>query len=115
MLVRCITKEDSQSFRDYQVQQTKLGVEPLLGQHATKEAVLQVMNSVALIHIADAERGEIALAPSFRSPYRIPKKEHYLLTMSDISKVQVPAKLVVLGCCHNARGLSEAEGAVVGI
>ena len=46
----------------------KLGVQPLLGQRATKEAVLQAMNSVALIHIAahgDAERGQIALAPSY--------------------------------------------------
>ena len=45
----------------------KLGVEPLLGEQATKQAVLEAMSSVALIHIAahgDAERGEIALAPS---------------------------------------------------
>ena len=93
----------------------KLGVEPLLGQQMTKEAVLQVMNSVALIHIAahgDAERGAIALAPSFRIPNGIPKEEEYLLTMRDISKVQVRAKLVVLSCCHSARGQTKAEGAV---
>ena len=44
-----------------------LGVEPLLGPQATKQAVLQAMDSVALIHLAangDSERGEIALAPS---------------------------------------------------
>ena len=77
------------------------------------------MNSVALIHIAahgDAERGEIALAPSpaFRIEYPngIPKEGLYLLTMSDISKVQLRAKLVVLSCCHSARGLTKAEGAV---
>ena len=93
----------------------KLGVEPLLGQQATKEAVLQAMNSVALIHIAahgDAERGEIALAPSFRIPNGIPQEGLYLLTMSDISKIQLRAKLVVLSCCHSARGLTKAEGAV---
>ena len=70
----------------------KLGVEPLLGQQATKEAVLQAMNSVALIHIAaqgDAERGEISLAPSFRIPNGIPQEGLYLLRMSDISKVQL--------------------------
>ena len=53
----------------------KLDVEPLLGQQATKEAVLQAINSVALIHIAahgEAERGEIALAPSFRIPTGVP-------------------------------------------
>ena len=93
----------------------KLGVEPLLGQQATKEAVLQAMNSVALIHIAahgDAKRGEIALAPSFRIPNGIPQEDVYLLTMSDISKIQVRAKLVVLSCSHSARGLTKAEGAV---
>ncbi|XP_078366934.1 uncharacterized protein LOC144650965 [Oculina patagonica] len=95
----------------------KLGVKPLLGQQATKQAVLEVMNSVCLIHFAahgDAERGEIALAPAFRIPKMIPQEEHYLLTMSDISKVQLRAKLVVLSCCHSARGQIRAEG-VVGI
>ena len=93
----------------------KLGVEPLLGQKATKLAVLQAMKSVALIHIAahgDAERGEIALAPSFRIPNGIPQEGLYLLTMSDISKVQLRAKLVVLSCCHSAHGQTKAEGAV---
>ena len=93
----------------------KLGVEPLLGQQATKEAVLQAMNSVALIHIAahgDAKRGEIALTPSFCIPNGIPQEDVYLLTMSDISKIQVRAKLVVLSCSHSARGLTKAEGAV---
>ena len=93
----------------------KLGVEPLLGEQATKQAVLQAMNSVALIHIGahgDAEKGEIALAPSFRIPNGIPQEGLYLLTMSDISKVQLRAKLVVLSCCHSAHGLTKAEGAV---
>ena len=93
----------------------KLGVEPLTGQKATKQAVLEAMKSVALIHIAahgDAERGAIALAPSFRIPNGIPQEGLYLLTMSDISKVQVRAKLVVLSCCHSARGQTKAEGAV---
>ena len=93
----------------------KLGVEPLLGQQATKEAVLQAMNSVALIHIAahgDVERGAIALAPSFRIPNEIPQEGLYLLTMSDISRIKLRAKLVVLSCCHSARGQTKAEGAV---
>jgi len=93
----------------------KLGVEPLLGEQATKQAVLKAMDSVALIHIAahgDAEKGEIALAPSFRIPNGIPQEGLYLLTMSDISKIQLRAKLVVLSCCHSARGQTKAEGAV---
>ncbi|KAL9950954.1 hypothetical protein ACROYT_G043531 [Oculina patagonica] len=95
----------------------KLGVKPLLGKQATKQAVLQVLNSMSLIHIAahgDAERGEIALAPALRTLNRIPQEEDYLLTMSDISKVQLRAKLVVLSCCHSGRGQIRAEG-VVGI
>ena len=94
----------------------KLGIEPLLGRQATKEAVLKAMNSVALIHIAahgDSESGAIALAPSFRIPNGIPQEGLYLLTMTDISKVRLRAKLVVLSCCHSARGQkTQAEGAV---
>ena len=93
----------------------KLGVEPLLGEQATKQAVLRGMNSVALIHIAahgDSERGTIALAPSLRIPNGIPQEGLYLLTMSDISRIRVRAKLVVLSCCHSARGQATAEGTV---
>ena len=93
-----------------------LGVRPLLGEHATKQAVLQAINSVSLIHIAahgNAERGEIALSPN-RTTDNTPQEENYLLTMSDISQAQVRAKLVVLSCCHSGRGQTGAEG-VVGI
>jgi len=95
----------------------KLGVKPLLGQQATKQAVLQAINSVSLIHFAahgNSESGEIALAPSRRTDKKTPKEEDYLLTVSDISKVQLRAKLVVLSCCHSGRGHVRAEG-VVGI
>ena len=93
-----------------------IGAEPLLGKEATKEAVLQRIHSVSLIHFAahgDAERGEIALAPE-SSIMGTATKEDYLLTMANISQVQLRAKLVVLSCCHSARGHIKAEG-VVGI
>ena len=93
-----------------------LGIQPLIGQYATKQAVLERINSVSLIHIVAhgfAERGEIALAPA-GSNAETPKEDDYLLKMSDISKVQVRAKLVVLSCCHSGRGQIRAEG-VVGI
>ena len=61
----------------------------------------------------NAERGEIALAPSPLTN-RIPREEDYLLTMADISQVRLQAKLVVLSCCHSACGQIRAEG-VVGI
>ena len=93
-----------------------IGAEPLLGRQATKEAVLQRIPSVSRIHFAahgDAERGEIALAPQY--PINgTPTEEDYLLTMNDISQVQLRAKLVVLSCCHSAQGHVKAEG-VVGI
>ena len=97
---------------------TLLGVTPLIGDSATKHSVLQAINSVSLIHIAahgDAERGEIALSP--KHPSRLPpfpREEDYLLTMADISKTQLRAKLVVLSCCHSARGQIRTEG-VIGI
>ena len=93
-----------------------LGAEPLLEERATKRAVLQRIPSVSLIHLAahgHAERGEIALAPE-RPTNATPCEKDYLLTMDDISQVQLRAKLVVLSCCHSAQGGVRAEG-VVGI
>ena len=93
-----------------------LGVQPLLGECATKQAVLQAINSVSLMHFAahgNAERGEIVLSPN-RTTNSTPQEEDYLLTMSDISKVQLRAKLVVLSCCHSGRGLIRKEG-IIGI
>ena len=93
-----------------------LGVQPLLGERATKQAVLGAITSVSLIHLAahgNAERGEICLSPN-RATDRVPQEEDYLLTMCDISKVQLRAKLVVLSCCHSGRGEIKQEG-VIGI
>ena len=93
-----------------------LSVRPLLGERATKQAVLRAINSVSLIHLAahgNAERGEICLSPN-RATDNVPQEEDYLLTMSDISQVQLRAKLVVLSCCHSGRGEIKQEG-VIGI
>ena len=93
-----------------------LGVQPLLGQYATKQAVLQMVMSASLIHIAahgNAERGEIALSPLDPTTV-IPEEEDYLLTVSDISQIQLRAKLVVLSCCHSGRGQIRSEE-IIGI
>ena len=93
-----------------------LGTQPLLGKQATKQMVLQRINSVSLIHFAchgDAERGEIILASPPLTD-RKPSEEDYLLTMGEISKVRLRAKLVVLSCCHSAQRQICSEG-VVGI
>ena len=91
-----------------------LGIQPLIGQQATKQAVVQRINAVSLIHFAahgNAERGEIALAP-VNNDSRLPREPDWLLTVSDISQVQLRAKLVVLSCCHSARGQIKVEGVV---
>ena len=96
-----------------------MGVKPLLGEQATKQAVIEKITSVSLIHFAahgDAERGEIALSPirTPDSPDITPQEEDYLLTMAEISQVKVRAKLVVLSCCHSGSGQIKAEG-IIGI
>ena len=89
---------------------------PLTRGEATKEEVLKRLRSVALVHIAAhgrMETGEILLAPnpSRESPV---KEEDYLLTVNDVLSFQIRPRLVVLSCCHTARGKIKAEG-VVGI
>lgn len=88
----------------------------MLGENATKHAVFQALNTVSLIIFAahgSAERGEIALSPNCTSESaRITQEEDYLLTMAEISKVQVRAKLVALSCCHSGGGQTGSEGAV---
>ena len=83
---------------------------PLIGTQATKDEVLRRLSSVALVHMAahgNMETGDIALASNEGV-----KKD--ILTMRDVLRVQIRARLVVLSCCHSARGEIKAEG-VVGI
>ena len=90
---------------------------PLIGEHATKNEVLKRLSSVALVHIAAhgrMETGEILLAPNPSPVSRTPIEEDFLLTMKDVLIVRMRARLVVLSCCHSARGEIKAEG-VVGI
>ena len=88
----------------------------LIGEQATKQAVLQRIPPVSLVHFAAhsyAEKGEIALSPP-DSAMRPPHEADYLLTMTDISQVRLSAKLVVLSCPYTASGQIKTEG-VVGI
>ena len=96
-----------------------LGVPPLVDEKATKQAVLERISSVSLIHFAahcNAERGEIALSPipAPNSRNAILPQEAYMLTMADVSRVKIRAKLVVLSCSHSGSGEIRAEG-VIGI
>ena len=57
-----------------------LGVQPLLGEKATKQVVLDTLHSVSLLHFAahgNADQGEIALSP-VRPSDRTPEKDDYL-------------------------------------
>ncbi|CAH3180706.1 unnamed protein product [Porites lobata] len=87
----------------------------LTGEDATKEAVLQRIASVALVHIAAhgrKETGEIILAPDPRWGSKTPTEEDYILKMSDIQAVKLTARLVVLSCCHSGQGPVSSEGVV---
>ena len=94
-----------------------LNIKPITGSQATKREVLKRLGSVSLVHFAAhgcMKTGEIALTPN---PDRIstePTEEDFILTIGDVSSVQLRAKLVVLSCCHSGRGEIKAEG-VVGI
>ena len=94
-----------------------LNTAPLTGTEATKDEVLKRLSSVALVHIAAhgrMETGEIALSPNPSRAAQIPRKADYLLTMTDVLRVKLRARLVVLSSCHSGRGEIKAEG-VVGI
>ena len=89
--------------------------QPLTGEDATKEAVLQNIASVALVHIAAhgrKETGEIVLAPNPRWESKTPTEEDYILKMYDVQAVKLRARLVVLSCCHSGQGPVSSEGVV---
>jgi CHAT domain-containing protein len=95
----------------------RLEVTPLIGQEATKPAVIEKLRQgVSVIHIAahgSLTKGTIALAPSPEiRETKTPDEEDYMLTMADVQKAQVRAQLVVLSCCHSGRGEIRAEGVV---
>ena len=94
-----------------------VGVKPLIGQEATKARFLEELGKGALVHIAahgNPETGEIAFAPPPEKRKPVLDEEDVVLTMAEVQNAKVRAKLVVLSCCHSARGHIRAEG-VIGI
>ncbi|RMX46535.1 hypothetical protein pdam_00021709 [Pocillopora damicornis] len=92
-----------------------LNASPLTGEVATKHEVLKRISSVALVHIAahgKMETGEVILAPNPTRENPQPQEEDYVLTMKDVIEAGLRARLVVLSCCHTARGEVMAEGVV---
>ena len=93
------------------------GVEPLLGEEATKARFLENLDTAALVHIAahgNSVTGEIAFAPPPEKRKPVLDEEDVILTMAEVQNAKVRAKLVVLSCCHSATGNIRAEG-VIGI
>ncbi|XP_015761119.1 PREDICTED: tetratricopeptide repeat protein 28-like isoform X2 [Acropora digitifera] len=94
-----------------------VGVKPLIGEEATKARFLKELDNATLVHIAahgNSETGEIAFAPPPQKRKPILDEEDVVLTMAEVQNAKVRAKLVVLSCCHSARGHIRAEG-VIGI
>ena len=92
-----------------------LNVSPLTGEMATKDEVLKRISSVALVHIAahgKMETGEVILAPNTTRENPQSQEKDYLLTMKDVREAGMRARLVVLSCCHTARGEVMAKGVV---
>ena len=92
------------------------GVPCLVGEQATKEEVLLRIGEVRLVHIAthgSEERGEPALTlrPSHsQEPVML---EDFVLTVEEIARLKIRAKLVVLSLCYGGRGkLMTLEGVV---
>ncbi|XP_015761562.1 PREDICTED: tetratricopeptide repeat protein 28-like [Acropora digitifera] len=97
---------------------TILNTRALTGGQATKAEVMERIPAVGLIHIAahgNRSTGEIALSPNPGWTSQFPKKEDYILKISDVQAANLRASLVVLSCCHSGRGkILKGEG-VVGI
>lgn len=90
-----------------------LNTSPLLGEHATKSAVLAQIQSASVIHFAthgllDTVKGEIpgviALAPS--------GQDNGLLSASELFDLKLTAHLVVLSACDTGRGNITGDGVV---
>ena len=91
-----------------------LSARPLIGEEATKDKILKLMSSVALVHIAShgSSKSEILFAPSLARFSPRPREEDYRFTVKDVFGLQLRAKLVVLSTCYSAYGKISPEGVV---
>ena len=99
---------------------TLLGTSCLVGNQATKKEVLRrIQEPVCLVHIAthgSEETGEPALAFASSKNKKEPVQwEDFVLTIQNIARLKIRAKLVVLSYCYGARGRVMAAEGVVGI
>ena len=90
-------------------------VDPLIGKEATKRAVVeQLSGDHKVLHIAahGIFPGKIILTPNDTSTRCLPRKEDYMLHMSEVMKIGVRAQLVVLSCCSSGDGPQTPEGII---
>ena len=78
--------------------------ESIIGKDATTEEVLRHLKFASLVHIT-AQGNPIRESQE-------PRVEDYMLTMTNLTALQLQARMVVLSCCHSAHGKIKAEGAV---
>ncbi|HEY9830700.1 MAG TPA: CHAT domain-containing tetratricopeptide repeat protein [Stenomitos sp.] len=96
-----------------------LNTKPLIGNLATKSAVVQLLPKARIIHLAthgllDDERGigsAIALAPDSSYKEEI-GKVNGLLTAEEILDMKLNAELVVLSACNTGRGRITGDGVI---
>jgi len=97
----------------------KLLEEPcLVGEQATKEEVMRRIEEVSVVHIAthgSVEKGELAFSLASSDGNASVRLEDFVLTVEDIARLKIKAKLVVLSSCYGARGTVMTGEGVVGI
>ncbi len=89
-----------------------IGGQPMIGDQATKAAILQQMSNASTIHLAthgilDDQQGlasAVVLAPA--------NGNNGLLTASEILGLNLNAKLVVLSACNTGRGKITGDGVI---
>ena len=92
-----------------------LKADTLIGKEATKRAVVQQLSGDhKVLHIAahGIFPGKIILTPNDTSTGCLPRKEDYMLHMSEVMKIGVQAQLVVLSCCSSGDGPQTPEGII---
>ena len=78
--------------------------ESIIGKYSTTEEVLRRLKFASLVHIAAQggdENGETLLTPNPIRESQEPRVEDYMLTMADLTALQLQARMVVLSCCHS--------------